>query len=133
MLALEGLLQAGGVRTKIASALFFIALASASSAQSSKAMSVMVLSTSHELFYFKVSKEMLQGTVEVYNAQQQLIGRQLLDKRKMMIDFFDAAPGNYTIKVVAANQSFEYTYQKESSVAQLKISALPTAAVGNQP
>jgi hypothetical protein len=131
MLALEGGWKAGGYRTVIASALFLFSFAGA--AQSNKAMSVMVLSTSHEVFYFKVGKEMLQGSVEVYNDQQQLVGRQVLDKKKMIIDFFDAAPGNYRIKVLKQEQSFEYTYQKGGSVAQLKISALPTASVGNQP
>lgn len=133
MLALAGWFKVGGYPKKIASVLFFFALASGVHAQAGKAMSVMVLSTSHEVFYFKVSKDMLQGTVEVYNEQQQLVGRQLLDKKKMIIDFFDAAPGNYRIKVIHQAQAFEFTYQKESDVAQLKISGLASASVGNKP
>lgn len=133
MLALAGWFKAGGYLKKIASILFFVAIACGLQAQSSKAMSVLVLSTSHEVFYFKVSKEMLQGTVEVYNEQQQLVGRQLLDKRKMIIDFFDAAPGSYKIKVTNQTQSFEYTYEKQGNVAQMKISGSGGGSVGNQP
>ena len=74
---------------------------------------VVVLSTSHDIFYFKISKTMVGGTVEVYNPEGKIVGAQNLDNRKLIIDFFDMAPGDYTIKVKKENTQEIFTYHRE--------------------
>ncbi|HEY5823778.1 MAG TPA: hypothetical protein VIT44_05410, partial [Cyclobacteriaceae bacterium] len=64
---------------------------------------VVVLSTSHDIFYFKICKAMIGGKVEVYSPEGEVVGTQNLDNRKLIIDFFDMAPGDYTIKVKKEN------------------------------
>jgi hypothetical protein len=74
---------------------------------------VVVLSTSHDIFYFKICKTMVGGMVEVYNPEGKVVGTQNLDSRKLIIDFFDMAPGDYTIKVKKENTEETFTYHRD--------------------
>jgi hypothetical protein len=65
----------------------------------SPSMGVNVLTTSHDIFYFKVDQGWIGGEVDVIGENETPISVQKLDKRKMVIDFFDLAPGTYTIVI----------------------------------
>lgn len=71
---------------------------------------VVVLNSTQEIFYFKICKTMIGGTAEVFDAAGNLVGTQKLDSRKMIIDFFEMAPGDYTIKVKkeGVEETFNY-------------------------
>jgi len=91
---------------------------------------VVVLSTSHDIFYFKICKTMVGGTVEVYNPEGKMVGTQNLDNRKLIIDFFDMAPGNYTIKVKKENIEETFTYHRDGY--QMVVRAASTDASKSQ-
>ena len=61
---------------------------------------VSVLSIKREIFYFKVTKALLGGTVEVYDTHGAIVLTEKVIKRKMIVDFFHREPGTYTIKIV---------------------------------
>src|SRR6478609_4425208 len=84
---------------------------------------VVVLSTSHDIFYFKICKTMIGGTVEVYSPEGKVVGTQNLDDRKLIIDFFDMAPGDYTIKVKKENTEETFTYHKDGYQMVIKESS----------
>jgi hypothetical protein len=89
-----------------------IALLASSYNAFSKEIPVVVLNTSHDIFYFKIGKSMMGGVVEVYNPEGKIVGTQNLDNRKLIIDFFDMAPGNYIIKVKKDNVEETFSYQR---------------------
>ena len=80
--------------------------------QSPEAHHVFVISVQREVFYFKVDKEFLGATIEVYDTQGVLLVTEKVIKRKMIIDFFQRAPGLYTIKIAKGNtvEEFECLY-----------------------
>jgi hypothetical protein len=75
-----------------------------------KEIPVVVLNTSHDIFYFKIRKTMIGGTVEVYNPSGQLVASQNMDNKKLIIDFFDMAPGDYKIVVKKDNVQETFNY-----------------------
>jgi hypothetical protein len=62
-------------------------------------MGVNVLTTSHDIFYFKVDQGWIGGEVEVIGENAIPVSVQKLDRKKMVVDFFDLAPGQYTIVI----------------------------------
>jgi|GEM_PF-2982320 len=79
-------------------------------------LGVEVLTTSHEIFYFKIDKGWIGGEVDVLDENSKPISVQKLDKKKMLIDFFDIAPGTYTIVIKkggACNCQEEFIYIKK--------------------
>ena len=62
-----------------------------------------VLTVSHEIFYFKVDESWIGGEVDVLGADSLQVTAQKLDKKKIVIDFFDLAPGTYTIVIKKKN------------------------------
>ena len=87
------------VRNLIVVALFLLTFKN----MASPLLGVDVLITSHEVFYFKIDKGWIGGEVEVLDSAAQHISSQILDKKKIMIDFFDLAPGTYTIVLKKAD------------------------------
>jgi hypothetical protein len=79
-------------------------------------LGVDVLIISHEVFYFKVDEGWLGGEVDVVGMDSTQVSVQKIDKKKMMVDFFDLAPGTYTI-IIKKNDNCdcreEFTYIKK--------------------
>ncbi len=73
---------------------------------------VVVLNTTHDIFYFKICKSMMGGTAEVFDAAGNLVITQNLDNRKLIIDFFEMLPGDYTIKVKKENTEETFAYHR---------------------
>jgi hypothetical protein len=80
---------------------------------SKKEIPVVVLNTSHDIFYFKICKALIGGTVKVYSPAGQLVATQNLDSKKLIIDFFDMAPGEYKIVVKKDNIEETFTYGRQ--------------------
>jgi hypothetical protein len=85
---------------------------------------VVVLATSHEIFYFKVLESMIGGEVNVFDAAGNQVAAQSVDKRKMIVDFFEMQPGDYTVKVVKGNieQVFDYHRKAINATGVLALS-----------
>jgi len=84
---------------------------------------VVILGRSHDIFYFKIGKAMVGGTVEVYSPEGNVIGTQNLDNRKLIIDFFDMAPGYYTIKVKKEGTEETFTYHRKGNQVALRVNS----------
>lgn len=69
---------------------------------------VTVLNTSLDVFYFKIDKMMIGGTVEVYNQAGEVVATQNLESKKLIIDFFEILPGDY--KIVVKKDQIEETF-----------------------
>jgi len=65
------------------------------------------------LFVFRVDRQYVGATVEVYYSNGDLVTNHKLEKRKMIIDFCDTRFGEYTIKVVKGNKKQEFYYVKK--------------------
>lgn len=90
---------------------------------SRKETPVIVLGRSHDIFYFKICKAMVGGVVEVYSPQGNVIETQNLDNRKLIIDFFDMAPGDYTIKVKKDGTEEVFTYHRRGKQVALIVNS----------
>ena len=88
----------------------FVLFSSAAFAGHKKATPVHVLSTRSYIFYFKVQKEWVGGTVEVIDEAQNTVASERVDRMKHIVDFFFLPPGNYTVKIKKGTEEFEFCY-----------------------
>jgi hypothetical protein len=65
------------------------------------------------LFVFKTEKKLVGAKVEVLSENGQVVTSQVLQKRKMIIDFCDVRYGTYTIRVTKGENVKEYQYIKK--------------------
>jgi hypothetical protein len=65
------------------------------------------------LFVFKTEKKLVGAKVEVLSENGQVVTSQVLQKRKMIIDFCDVRYGTYTIRVTKGEDVKEYQYTKK--------------------
>jgi len=72
---------------------------------------VHVLSTKRYVFHFKVDKQMIGGTVSIFDGNHALIMNEAITQSKNIIDFFELAAGYYTIRIQKGDKevNFEYT------------------------
>jgi hypothetical protein len=65
------------------------------------------------LFVLKADKKFIGAMVQVVQPNGNVIAEQILQKRKMIIDFEDVKSGSYTIRLVKGDSKREYTYNKK--------------------
>jgi hypothetical protein len=73
---------------------------------------VKVLSTKRDIFYFKVDKEFLGATLEVFDQEGNKVIEQKIEKRKVLVDFYYDQPGEYEIKVSYGPMERSFIYEK---------------------
>ena len=78
---------------------------------------VRVLSTKSDIFYFKVEKEFMNASIEVYDSKGQLLIRGVVTHTKTIIDFYNEAPGHFTVKIKKGDVEEIFEYIKESEIA----------------
>ncbi len=86
----------------------------------SKPSHVTGLAESHEIFYIRICKVMAGGKVEVYNSAGELVGAQDLNERKLIVDFFDMVPGDYTVKVIKDGMEEVFDFHKKGEVNEVE-------------
>jgi hypothetical protein len=64
------------------------------------------------LFVFKADRKLVGAKVEVLQSNGSMIAEQILQRRKLVIDFNDMKNGSYTIRVVKGTQTKEFSYTK---------------------
>jgi hypothetical protein len=64
------------------------------------------------LFVAKAERDLVGGRVEILSANGEVIATQVLQKRKMFIDFSDVKEGVYTIRVSKGNNVKEFQFEK---------------------
>ena len=65
------------------------------------------------LFVFKTERKLVGAKVEVLSENGEVVTSQVLQKRKMIIDFCDVRYGTYTIRVSKDGNVKEYQYTKK--------------------
>ena len=65
------------------------------------------------LFVFKTERKLVGAKVEVLSENGEVVTSQVLQKRKMIIDFCDVRYGTYTIRVTKGDNVKEYQYTKK--------------------
>src|SRR5688572_7126986 len=65
------------------------------------------------LFVLKADKKFIGARVEIVQPNGSIIAEQILQKRKMIIDFDDVKSGSYTIRLVKGDKRQEYTFDKK--------------------
>ena len=73
---------------------------------------VVVQSKNKDFFVIKADRKLVGARVDVFYANGDVVTRQTLERRKMIIDFGDVRPGLYTIRVSKENQVEEFKYNK---------------------
>lgn len=75
---------------------------------------VTVVSTSHEVFYFKVRKELLGARVEIVDSYNRELGSTTVVSKRMLIDFIELMPDTYKIRVIKDGRIIEMQCVKTS-------------------
>jgi len=65
------------------------------------------------LFIFKTDKKFVGATIDIIYANGDVVASQKLEKRKMVIDFADVKPGEYTVRVTKGKRVEEFYYEKK--------------------
>src|SRR5690349_20292555 len=65
------------------------------------------------LFVFRTERQLVGAKVEVLSENGEVVTSQVLQKRKMIIDFCDVKFGTYTIRVSKGDKVKEYHYVKK--------------------
>ena len=78
-----------------------------------KKEAVVVVSDSYDMFTFKADKKFLGATIEVYNSNNTLTGKEFVFHRKMVIDFYYLPADTYRIKIKKDNELLEFQFIKE--------------------
>lgn len=68
---------------------------------------------SENKFVYKGNKKMIGATVEVFYADGALVTKQILKKKKMIIDFCEVRSGEYTIRISKDDRKKEYHFTKK--------------------
>jgi len=109
-------------------ALTFI-IASQAFAANPTLLGVNLIAAKKSIMYFKFDRELAGAEVEVYDHNGNIIGRHTLHKHKLIIDFIDVEPGNYTVVVIKDNKfkAFHYTQvDKNATPNPISASAMST-------
>lgn len=79
---------------------------------------VNLIAARKSIMFFKFDSELKGATVQVYDHEEKMIAQHTLYKRKLVIDFIDASPGNYTVLVTKDNKyrAFHYTREKPNAI-----------------
>ncbi len=64
------------------------------------------------LFVIKVDREFIGASVEIFYSNGDVVTRQVLHKRKMIVDFANVKAGEYTIRVSKDGRVEEFEYRK---------------------
>ena len=74
---------------------------------------VMVPSKHKNLFVLKADRKFIGAKVEIVQLNGDVLSRQMLNRRKMIIDFGDVAEGSYVIRVSKNGRVEEFHYDKK--------------------
>ncbi len=87
-------------------------------------LGVNLIAAKKNIMYFKFDRELEGADVEVYDHNGNVIAHHTLQKHKLIIDFINAEPGNYTVVVMKDNKfkAFHYT-QADSNAVPNPVSA----------
>ena len=94
-------------------ALVLVMSFSASAKQNPNTSPVKVVSTSHDIVYFKVAAEMVGASIEVYDNDGKLIHSEKITDKKVLVDFYAEPSGSYTIHVKKGEKDEAISYNKE--------------------
>jgi len=78
-----------------------------------KKEAVVVVSDKNEMFTFKADKKFLGATIEVYDSNNTLTGKEFVFHRKMVIDFYYLPADTYRITIKKDNELLEFQFIKE--------------------
>jgi hypothetical protein len=96
-------------------------LVSLTSFAQKKDPSIKIISTADGVFHFKVTEKLKNAVVEVLDDSNNVISKQPLDCKRMMIDFYDAATGTYRIRISATNFERIYDYVLSEEKGYMKV------------
>ncbi len=71
---------------------------------------VALKSKHNHLFVLKTNRKFVGATVEVVSSHGEVLTSQLLDKKKLIIDFKNVRQGAYTIRVVKGDRVEKFNY-----------------------
>ena len=64
------------------------------------------------IFVVKTERKLVGGKVEILSAKGEVVATQVLQKKRMFIDFSDVREGLYTIRVSKGNDVKEFQFEK---------------------
>jgi hypothetical protein len=65
------------------------------------------------LFVFKADRELVGAKVEILRENGSVIAEQVLNRRKLVIDFNEIRSGSYTIRISKGEKIKEFNYYKQ--------------------
>ena len=79
---------------------------------------VSILSTHGGLLYLKFHKSMLGAHIEIRDERDSLILQEIVDSKKIMIDFYYKKAGKYVIKITKGELLQVFSYQSGGTGAE---------------
>jgi len=72
--------------------------------------SIHVLSIKRYVFQFKVDKELIGATVEIFDECDTLIRTETVSHVRNIVDFFELSAGTYVIKIKKGSEEYVFEY-----------------------
>ena len=88
----------------------FVLFAVPSFATPGQSDAVHVLSTKRYIFYFKVEKELIGGSVQVFDKGEKMVATAKIEHAKNIVDFFYLPAGIYNVKIKKGAEEFVFPY-----------------------
>ena len=73
------------------------------------------VTASDGFLYFKMSRQMCGGTIEVRDSTGEVVDVRKIDHRHLYVDLFENADGKYNVKINSGDTVLEFTCTVESS------------------
>jgi hypothetical protein len=73
---------------------------------------VHVITRQYNILYFRVGKALKGSTVDIFSEAGEHLGQQSISCRRTLIDFFDAEPGRYMVRISKDSLTKELIYDK---------------------
>lgn len=84
---------------------------------------IRVISEKMDVFYFKVSEELVGASIEVIDPNGKQILVDQVDNRKVLIDFYAEPSGEYTIHIKKDSKDVSVVYNKVSATHAERVEA----------
>ncbi len=95
---------------------FLILISAYSGFAQKKDNDIKILYAKDGFFHFKISEKLNGASIEIFDQSHKMISRQVMDCKKMLIDFYSAKTGTYYIEIFTTeiHKHFEYTIIEDS-------------------
>jgi len=91
---------------------FLVTVSTMSFARPKQCNEAVILSNKNNVVYFKVDRSFIGGTVEIYDANKNLMEGDMLTHTHTMVYFDEMPAGHYIVRVTKDAETVEFGYDR---------------------